>query len=111
VSRVVCMMLTARGYKVLQAPGPIEALTMFEENSDGIDLLLTDVMMPVMNGREMYEKIALQKPGIKTLYMSGYADGVIDDTGILPDRVNFLQKPFTPDALIAKVIQILSREK
>ena len=111
VSRVVCMMLKARGYKVLQAPGPVEALAMFEQNNDRIDLLLTDVIMPVMNGRELYEQIALLRPGIKTLYMSGYADGVIDDTGILPDEVNFLQKPFTPDALIAKVAQILNQEK
>ena len=84
---------------------------MFEENNDRIDLLLTDVIMPVMNGRELYEQIALLRPGIKTLYMSGYADGMIDDTGILPDEVNFLQKPFTPDSLIVKVAQVLNQKK
>jgi len=110
VRRVVCKMLTMRGYKVLEAPGPVEAMAVFEKNSDQIDLLLTDVMMPVMNGRELQAQIALLKPGIKTLYMSGYADGVIDDTGILPDGVNFLQKPFTPDALTTKVAQILNQD-
>jgi len=60
-----------------------------------------------MNGRELHEQIALLRPGIKTLYMSGYADGVIDNTGILPDGVNFLQKPFTPDELTAKLARIL----
>jgi len=110
VRRVVCQMLTMRGYKALEAPGPVEAMAVFEKNIDQIDLLLTDVMMPVMNGRELQAQIALLRPGIKTLYMSGYADGVIDDTGILPDGVNFLQKPFTPDALTAKVVQILNQE-
>jgi signal transduction histidine kinase/CheY-like chemotaxis protein len=111
VRRVVCKMLTMRGYKVLEAPGPVEAMAVFEKNSDRIDLLLTDVIMPVMNGRELQAQIALLRPGIKTLYMSGYADGVIDDTGILPDGVNFLQKPFAPDALTAKVAQILNQDK
>ena len=111
VRRVVCKMLTMRGYKVLETPGPVEAMAVFEKNSDRIDLLLTDVIMPVMNGRELQAQIALLRPGIKTLYMSGYADGVIDDTGILPDGVNFLQKPFTPDALAAKVAQILNQDK
>jgi len=61
-----------------------------------------------MNGRELHEQIALLRPGIKTLYMSGYADGVIDNTGILPDGINFLQKPFTPDELTAKLARILT---
>jgi len=111
VRSVVCKMLTMRGYKVLQAPGPVEAMAVFEKNSDQIDLLLTDVIMPVMNGRELYAQIALLSPRIKSLYISGYADGVIDDTGILPDGVNFLQKPFTPDALTAKVARILNQDK
>jgi signal transduction histidine kinase len=110
VRKVVCKMLTMRGYRVLEAPGPVEAMALFEKNSGQIDLLLTDVIMPVMNGRELYEQIALLRPGIKTLYISGYADGVIDDTGILPDGVNFLQKPFTPDTLVAKVARILSQD-
>ena len=110
VRRVVCKILTMRGYKVLEANGPVEAMALFEKNSDRIDLLLTDVIMPVMNGRELHEQIALLRPGIKTLYISGYADGVIDDTGILPDGVNFLQKPFMPDALIAKVARILNQD-
>jgi len=109
VRRVVCKMLTLHGYRVLEAPGPVEAIALFEEISDRIDLLLTDVIMPVMNGRELSEQIALLRPEIRILYISGYADGVIDDTGILPDGVNFLQKPFTPDELAAKVAQILKQ--
>jgi len=110
VRRIVCQLLTGSGYKVLEAPGPVEALTIFRQHSGNIDLLLTDVIMPVMNGRELYEKIARLDPGIRILYMSGYTDGVIDDGGILPDGVNFLPKPFTPDALTAIVRKILDRD-
>ncbi len=109
VRRVVCQMLSLSGYRVLEAPGPLEALALFEENRDRIDLLLTDVIMPVMNGRELNQRVTALKPEMKTLFISGYTDGVIDDTGILPEGVNFLQKPFTPDALSAKVADILKR--
>jgi signal transduction histidine kinase/CheY-like chemotaxis protein len=108
VRMVVCKMLMMHGYQVLEAPGPVEALSIFENEGHQIDLLLTDVIMPVMNGRELYEQIALLKPGIKTLFMSGYADGVIDETGILSAGVNFLQKPFTPDELMAKLTHTLN---
>lgn len=110
VRKVVCQMLALQGYEVLSAAGPIEAMAVFENNCDRIDLLLTDVIMPVMNGRQLQEKISLLRPGIKTLYMSGYADGVIDDTGILPEGVNFIQKPFTPEALSTRVSWILNPE-
>jgi CheY-like chemotaxis protein len=101
-------MLTAGGYTVLEADGPREALTRFEQDGDRIDLLVTDVFMPEMNGRELSGRIAQMKPGIKTLFMSGFAAGVIGDTGILPDGVDFLQKPFAPDALMARIARILA---
>ncbi len=111
VRKIVCQLLTESGYKILEAPGPVEALTIFKQYNGHIDLLLTDVIMPVMNGRELYEQIALLDPGIKILYMSGYTDGVIDDGGILPDGVNFLPKPFTPDALLSNVRKVLDRRQ
>ncbi len=107
VRRIVCKLLTTSGYTVLEAPGPLAALTLFKQFSGRIDLLLTDVIMPVMNGRELYEQIKLLDPGIRTLFISGYTNGVIDNGDILPDGVNFLQKPFLPDALTAKVRKIL----
>jgi two-component system cell cycle sensor histidine kinase/response regulator CckA len=70
-------MLAMRGHRVLEVPGPVKAPAIFEENCDKIDLLLTDVIMPVMNGRELYEQIALLRPGIKTLYLSGCRTGSI----------------------------------
>jgi len=110
VRKVVHAILIQHGYTVLEASHPSEALALFEKQSDRIDLLLTDVIMPVMNGRELSDRISHLKPGIKTLFISGYADGVIDDSSILPNGVNFLQKPFTPDALVAAVNRILTRE-
>jgi two-component system, cell cycle sensor histidine kinase and response regulator CckA len=111
VRKIVCQLLTDSGYKILEAPGPVEALTIFKQYNGHIDLLLTDVIMPAMNGRELYEQIALLDPGIRILYMSGYTDGVIDDGGILPDGVNFLPKPFTPDALLSNVRKVLDRRQ
>jgi len=109
VRKIVQKILAQSGYAVLEAPGPFEAIELFEKHADEIDLLLTDVIMPLMNGRELSEKIRQLKPGIKTLFMSGYADGVIDDTSILPNGVNFLQKPFAPNALLGNVKRILKQ--
>jgi len=108
VRRVVSRMLTAGGYTVLEADGPSEALRLFADQGDRIDLLLTDVIMPEMNGSELSTRIARMKPGMKTLFMSGFAAGVIGDSGILPEGVNFLQKPFAPDALMARIARILT---
>jgi signal transduction histidine kinase/ActR/RegA family two-component response regulator len=110
VRKVVCEMLRMRGYDVLEAPGPFEALDLFEEHRDRIDLLLTDVIMPGMSGRDLYEKIILLKPTLRTLYISGYTDGQIEDTGFLPEGVDYLQKPFSPDALATKVAHILDEQ-
>ncbi len=107
VRKIVCKLLSMSGYTVLEASGPVEALALFEQRGDPVDLLLTDVIMPVMNGRELYEQVARLDPHIEVLYMSGYTNGVIDDGGILSEGVNFLQKPFAPDVLMAKVRKIL----
>ncbi len=70
-------------------------------------LLLTDVIMPEMNGSDLYEKMAAIQPDIKVLYMSGYADNVIVHHGTLDEGVNFLQKPFSVQNLTQKVRQVL----
>lgn len=110
VRRVVRKMLMVCDYEVLEASGPEEAMALFEKHGDRIDLLLTDVIMPVMNGNELSSKIAQLNPSIRTLFMSGFTAGVIDDAGILPAGVNFLQKPFTPDALVAKITRLLAEK-
>jgi DNA-binding NtrC family response regulator len=106
VRNLVCKTLEAHGYNVIEAQSPDDGLQRVAENK--IDLLLTDVVMPVMNGRELYAQVAAIQPDIKVLYMSGYTDNVIVHHGILEEGVNFLQKPFTVDSLVRKVKRVLS---
>ena len=72
-------------------------------------MLLTDVVMPEMNGKELYEKVRKHHPDIKVLYMSGYTDDVIADRGILKKGTNLIQKPFSMKALLMKVRETLDR--
>lgn len=94
-------------YKVLAAYTPAEAIDICETYGDEIDLLLSDVIMPKMNGKELRDKIAKLKPRIKTLFMSGYTANVIAHRGILDEGIHFIQKPFTPKTLAKKVREVL----
>ncbi len=100
--------LEANGYAVLVARHGDEALAICERHSEAIHLMLTDVVMPGMNGRELAERLARLRPETKVLYMSGYTDNAIVLDGVLHGRAVFLQKPFTPDALARKVREVLS---
>jgi PAS domain S-box-containing protein len=95
------------GYRVLTAVSPDEALSICEDYEGEIDLLLTDVVMPGMNGKELKDRVRILKPEVKTLFMSGYTADVIAQRGILDEGVEFLQKPFTPDELARKVADVL----
>jgi DNA-binding NtrC family response regulator len=99
--------LVQRGYTVLSAKSGEEALVMADRHNGSIDLLLTDVIMPGMNGRELYERMAARIPGIRVLYMSGYTGEVITHKGILDEGVEFIQKPFTVSGLAGKVREAL----
>jgi len=95
------------GYTVMAARAPGQAVDMVQSSSGKIDLLLTDVVMPVMNGRELAQRIEEIRPGIKCLFMSGYTADVIADHGVLNEGVNFLSKPFTVPELARKVREVL----
>jgi CheY-like chemotaxis protein len=99
--------LESLGYPVLTAESGEAALSLPERHDGPIDLVLTDVVMPGMSGREMIKRIAAQLPEIRTLYMSGYADDVIPAPELLEENVFFIQKPFPIKALSAKVREIL----
>jgi len=99
--------LAAHGYRVLEATGPAEGLQIAAEHSATIHLLLTDVVMPQLNGRQLYEKVAALHPEIKVLFMSGYTDNVIIHHGMLDEGTNFLQKPFTVQSFIQKIREVL----
>ncbi len=98
--------LNLYGYHVIEATDET-AEQRFAEYGGAIDLLLTDVVMPVYSGRELAEKLLLLRPQLKVLYMSGYTDNIIAHHGVLKPGTAFLQKPFTPDGLVQKVRAVL----
>ncbi len=99
--------LTTRGYKVMEAANGVEALAVSEKYQEPIHLLLSDVVMPHMSGRELARRICSFRPDIKVLYVSGYTDEAIVSTGLLEPNAAFLQKPFTPADLARKVRKVL----
>jgi CheY-like chemotaxis protein len=99
--------LETAGYVVLEAHDGIHALELAEGHPSAIDLLLTDVVMPKMSGRELAERFRAQRPGAKVLYTSGYTDGVIGENGVLEAGTEFLQKPFSFAELTQKVRNVL----
>jgi hypothetical protein len=100
-------LLETAGYSVLEASGPAEALQIVESRPQPIQLLITDVVMPEMTGPELARRLAEMRPGLRMLFLSGYTEGVVADKGLLADGAHFLQKPFTGDALEAKVREVL----
>jgi len=101
------VMLQRQGYSVLAASTPLEAIRLAEIHGDAAHLLITDVIMPEMNGRDLGQRLLALNPQLKLLYMSGYTANVIAHHGVLDGRVHFLQKPFTVKALALKVREAL----
>ena len=99
--------LASRGYTVFTAETTDDAVKICREHDGQIDLLLTDVIMPHCNGRELYYKIRDIQPSIKVLYMSGYTGDVIGDMGVSEEGFSFLQKPITVEGLTSKVRDVL----
>ena len=111
VRELVCEVLEHQGYNVLCAPDGIEALNLATEFDGEIHLLVTDVIMPHMNGHELASKLCALRPGMRVLYVSGYSDNDIGDHGVLDPRHDLLQKPFTPQTLARKIRDVLHEEK
>ncbi|KKK99590.1 hypothetical protein LCGC14_2631220, partial [marine sediment metagenome] len=102
--------LRKQGHTVIEAANGIEALeTMAASGQPEIDLLITDVIMPGMGGRELAGKLLEKYPGIKVLYISGYTDNAIVHHGVLAEGVSFLPKPFSPISLAQKVRDTLDK--
>jgi CheY-like chemotaxis protein len=99
--------LEPAGYTVLGAATGDEALSLLERHEDSVHLLLTDVVMPGMSGRQLAEQLAQTHPGVKVLYMSGYTSDTIVRHGVLDAQVSFLGKPFTASRLLRKVREVL----
>ena len=99
--------LAGRGYTVLEADRGSVALDIARRHKGRIDLLLTDVVMPDMNGRKLADTLRADRPGLRVLFMSGYPDGAIANHGMLEKGVNYLPKPFTTEAVARKVREVL----
>ena len=107
VRRIVKIALESAGYRVIEARNGREALEAVRRHAGAIHLVVTDVVMPEMSGRELAERIVKDHPGVRILYMSGYMDDAVMRHGIVESGVAFLQKPFTPLALARKVREVL----
>ena len=107
VRAVVRETLTDQGYVILEALDGSEALQIAREHSGAIDLLITDMIMPRMGGLELAGKLDAARPGVKVLFMSGYADRAAVGDGTLQPETNYLQKPFALETLTHRVRQIL----
>jgi len=100
-------MLEALGYKVFEARDGTEALDVSSRQNEKLHLLVTDVIMPGMNGRQLFERLRRTMPGLKVLYISGYTDDAILHHGVLEPNTPFLQKPFSSHGLACKVREVL----
>jgi two-component system cell cycle sensor histidine kinase/response regulator CckA len=107
VRALLAKVLHRYGYRVLLAATPHEALDLARQYADPIDLLMTDVVLPEMNGRALAQQIAIHRPATRVIFMSGYTDNAIVHHGVLDPDTPFLQKPFTPYAVARKVRSVL----
>jgi two-component system cell cycle sensor histidine kinase/response regulator CckA len=108
--KLAARMLKDLGYQVLEASSPKEALELCESYKGNVDLLFTDVVMPLMNGRELSERIREMRPGVRTLFMSGYTSNAIAHHGVLEPGMEFIQKPFSMRELALKVKEALAKK-
>jgi hypothetical protein len=107
VRQLVQKILERYGYHLLVAATPREAIDLAQGYSERIDLLMSDVVLPEMSGRSLAQQIVATRPEMRVLFMSGYTDDAIVHHGVLDPGTPFLQKPFTPDALVRKVRSVL----
>lgn len=103
--------LERQGYTVHNADSGQSALALFEELKGAVDLLLTDVVMPGMNGRELAEQMLARFPSLRVVFTSGYTDDIIAHHGVLEEGIDFLPKPYSPSSLATKVREVLDRPR
>ncbi|HPM75832.1 MAG TPA: CHASE domain-containing protein [bacterium] len=109
VRRLAHKILEKHGYAVIEMNNGGEAFRYCEQHDNHIDILLTDVVMPELNGKELYAKLSEKRPGLKVLFMSGYTENIIAHHGILDANIEFIQKPFTTRSLTRKIREVLDK--
>ena len=108
VLELVRDILSGDGHRVITADNPLKAIEVLQSYGGKIDLLVSDVVMPQMNGPELYERLLERIPNLKVLFMSGYAGVVTAHRGHLEEEANYIAKPFTTEAFIRKVSEVMS---
>ena len=109
ILRLACTALERLGYRVLTASNGLEALEVAARESGRIDLIITDVVMPKLGGRELARRLAELRPDTKVLYTSGYAEKAIAFGGVLSEGVHFIEKPYSLGALAERVRKIIDQ--
>jgi CheY-like chemotaxis protein len=108
IRHLAASVLRSEGYEVLEASGAREAMFLHEQHRDSIHTLLTDVIMPGRSGRDLALELQRRRPGIRTVFMSGYTGDILLEQGLETSRALFLGKPFTPAGLLAKLAEARS---
>jgi CheY-like chemotaxis protein len=108
VRKIARQVLQQHGFRLLEAVNGQDALRQYERHAGPLDLLLTDVIMPGINGRELADRLCVQCPKLKVLFMTGYTDDAILRHGGLEPGTALLEKPFTPEILLRKVQEVLA---
>jgi PAS domain S-box-containing protein len=111
ILRITTSYLETLGYKVLPARSPMTALAFAEDTQQEITMLITDVVMPEMNGNDLAERILELRPGLGIIFMSGYTPNVIAQRGVMARSTHFMQKPFTMESLASKIKNVLDCDK
>jgi two-component system cell cycle sensor histidine kinase/response regulator CckA len=110
VRRLAASVLRSCGYQVQEARDAIEGFALIQSKQP-FDLVLTDVIMPKMSGKELYDQIKVIAPRIKVLFMSGYTDDALAHHGVLGPELSFLEKPFSPSRLAHKIREVMDSQK
>jgi CheY-like chemotaxis protein len=108
---LAALVLRCNGYRVLEAGDGAEALRIVENEEEPIDLLLTDVVMPGLSGRQLADRVKVLRPGMRVLYQSGYTDDAIVQYGVRGAETAILQKPYSGAALTRKVREALEQKR
>jgi CheY-like chemotaxis protein len=103
-------LLEWHGYRVIEAGNGSEALRIYEDNPGAIDLVLTDIVMPEMGGRELVERLRQSNPAVRVVFMSGYTEQTVANNGPMPTGTGFVEKPFTVDTLMRRLREVLDQE-
>jgi len=111
VRKLALSILKRRGYRVLEAENGLQALSLMDDAQGAVDLLLTDIIMPRMNGKELYDRVSAMHPEIRVLYMSGYSNDMFGSDEKTGRNYDFLQKPFSAGSLASKVRQVLDQDQ